>query len=64
MKTQSTRPYRTRFHRDGTVTLWSVYHQQWERWDAAAVSEGTLATLPKRERDRIGRMAAQHPQGG
>lgn len=48
--------YRTRFHRNGTVTVWDVYLQQWGRMHAAAVSNQTLATLPDSERERIIRM--------
>ena len=60
MKTTNrvTDPYRTTFHRDGSVTIWSVYRQQWERLDVSDLSDETLATLPPRERARIARMAA------
>jgi hypothetical protein len=44
-------PCKTTYHRDGTVTLWDVYTQQWVRgnnWD-----DETLATLSSKERARI-----------
>jgi hypothetical protein len=47
----------TRCHRDGTVTFWNVYTQQWERLCAMDISDDTLATLPHEERERIIRLA-------
>jgi len=52
-------PFRTTYHRDGTVTLWSVYRQQWERQHVDDLSDETLATLRPAERDRIARMQAK-----
>ena len=49
----------TTFHRDGTITLWHVYRQQWVRLAAAAISDETLATLSHRERARVLRMRVQ-----
>lgn len=49
--------YETTYHRDGTVTLWDVYKQQWERVAAENVSDEILASLTETERSRIGRMA-------
>jgi hypothetical protein len=57
--------YSTKFHRDGTVTLWNVYTQQWERHEAVALVEQCerpfgnllLPTLTAQERARIERMA-------
>lgn len=54
--TMTTSTYRSIFHRDGTVTLWHVYRQQWVRLAADAISDETLATLSQRERVRILRM--------
>ena len=48
----------TKFHRDGSVTIWNVYRQQWVRTSASAVTAETLATLTDAERNRIRRMAA------
>jgi len=42
--------YKTKFHRDGTVTIWDVYQQVWRR--TAAPSDHVLASLPKKDRDR------------
>ena len=47
------------FHRDGTITLWHVYRQQWVRMAATAISDETLATLSQRERARALRMRAK-----
>ena len=45
--------YRTKFHRDGTVTvtIWNVYAQQWMR--TSEPSDRMLASLPAKERQRI-----------
>ena len=58
--------YSTKFHRDGTVTLWNVYSQQWERHEATMLVEQCkrpfgnllLPTLNAKERARIERIAA------
>lgn len=44
-------PYRTKFHTDGTVTLWDVYAQQWvrDRWFGDAV----LSSLSRDERQDV-----------
>ena len=49
--------YKTTYHRDGTVTVWNVYTQQWERIAADQVSDQILASLNETERRRIGKMA-------
>ena len=48
----------TTYHRDGTVTYWSVYDQEWRREQAGNIGPATLATLSYAERARIARMAA------
>lgn len=46
--------YRTTYHRDGTVTYWSVYRQCWvER--AESVPDRELAAMDERERERVQR---------
>ena len=57
---------KTTFHRDGTVTTWDVFAQQWTRISARALVDQCehphgnliLPTLPAAERKRIDRMAA------
>jgi hypothetical protein len=49
MKNQD--PYRTKFHFDGTVTVWSVYAQQWQR--TSRPSDEILASLGWKERERV-----------
>ena len=49
---------KTKFHRDGTFTVWNVFTQQWER--TSKPSDRVLASLPKPERKRI--FAAQIKQ--
>lgn len=47
-------PYRTRFHRDGTVTYWHVYEQRWrKRTDVLSIPDTVIATLPWEERQRV-----------
>jgi hypothetical protein len=43
--------YATRFHRDGSVTVWSVYSQQWLR--TSHPSHEVLASLDTSERARV-----------
>ena len=43
--------YKTKYHRDGTVTVWDVYQQQWQR--TARPSDAVLASLGHRERERV-----------
>ena len=40
-------------HRDGTVSYWDVYLQQWRRKHVALVDSRTLATMGDDERARI-----------
>jgi transcriptional regulator with XRE-family HTH domain len=44
--------YRTRYHRDGTVTVWDVYAQRWIR-HACDVEDRVLAAVSAAERARI-----------
>ena len=43
-----------RYHRDGTVTYWSVYHQQWIR-RARTVPARELAAMCDDEREKVQR---------
>lgn len=51
--TNATRPStgKTSYHRDGSVTYWSVYSQTWQR--ASAVSDCELAAMGHDERERV-----------
>lgn len=53
------RNYQTRYHRNGTVTVWDVYQQQWTRREAASVyaDAKVMASLSHAERARIEAMA-------
>lgn len=39
-------------HRDGTITYWSVYAQEWRR-RAWAVPDRELAAMSPRDRERV-----------
>ena len=52
--------YRTTYHRDGTVTVWNVYIQQWERTDRP--SDRVLASLMPEERERVIRHCSSRPK--
>lgn len=56
--TSQANAYRPTYHRDGTVTIWSVYQQRWLRVSARKVSDRELAAMPEAWRARILRMAA------
>lgn len=44
---------KTKISKDGKVTFWSVYDQQWLCVYASLMMSRDLATLTKRERDQI-----------
>ena len=48
---------KTKYHRDGSVTLWNVYTQTWQRRSASRISDDVLSTLSPEERKRIAKMA-------
>lgn len=43
---------KTQFHRDGTITYWSVYQQVWVR-RASSISDRDLAAISEPECNRI-----------
>jgi hypothetical protein len=43
--------YQTKFHRDGSVTIWNVYTQQWQR--TSNPSDSVLASLSVKECERV-----------
>jgi len=45
------------YHRDGTVSHWDVYNQQWKRLPAEQISDSVLASMNDNERQRIARNA-------
>ncbi len=51
--------YDTTYHRDGTVTVWDVYRQQWTRRQASelALDNDVMPTLSGAERERVSAMA-------
>jgi len=55
----NTNYYKTTYHRNGTVTVWNIFKQGWERLAARDVCPEILATLTQSERDRIAKMAAK-----
>jgi len=42
--------FKTRFHRDATITLWDVHTQSWER--TGSPSDAQLAAMPAADRER------------
>ena len=49
--------FRTKFHRDGSVTLWDVYTQSWTR--TGNPTDAQLAAMPSNDRDRAIRHTAR-----
>ena len=49
--------YSTKFHRDGTFTIWNVYEQRWVR--LRNPSDRLLATLSEKEREKINAIRAR-----
>jgi hypothetical protein len=55
---QNRDPFRTTFHRDGTITFWNVYQQRWQRQRASSMSDQDLASMSQKDRARTLRMGA------
>jgi hypothetical protein len=51
--------YNPTFHRDNTVTFWSVYQQRWVRCAASRISDAELASMSDPERRRVARIVAK-----
>jgi len=56
--TQEKQMYNPTFHRDNTVTFWSVYEQRWVRCAASRISDAELASMSDSERRRVARIVA------
>jgi hypothetical protein len=52
--------YKTKFHKDRTVTIWNVYAQAWQRLQADLIPDQVLATLNDAERKRIAAIGATY----
>lgn len=52
MASKTRSEYATRYHRNGTVTVWDVYQQQWLR-QVGIVPSAVLATLTHEDRERV-----------
>jgi len=51
--TAATKPgQKPTFHRDGTVSYWSVYQQAWKRQNAALIPDRELAAMTPKQRTR------------
>jgi len=51
-------PFDTKYHSDGTVTLWNVYEQQWER--GSLFPDHVWASLSNEERRKIHQHSVMH----
>jgi len=49
-------PYKSTYHRDGSITFWSCYLQQWVRSPASHVNNQDLATMDEADRARTMRL--------
>jgi len=47
-----TNPVKTKFHRDGTITYWSVYKQSWQH-RVSSIPNEELAAMNEKERSRV-----------
>jgi hypothetical protein len=48
---RNTSPHRTIFHRDGSITVWNCFTQNWQR--TSHPSDRLLATMSEPERSRV-----------
>lgn len=51
--------YKSKFHRDGTVTFWNVYEQRWNRQVAKRISADNLSSMSESDRKRVLKMASK-----
>jgi len=58
METNRPRSGQTTYHRDGSVTHWDIYRQQWMR--QSHLSDEVLASMGTTERERVQRHLARH----
>ena len=56
-------PFKSTFHRDGSVTVWNVYRQGWQRAAAESISDSVLASLSGQERARVQRLRKEANRG-
>jgi len=47
------------YHRDGTVSFWSIFSKQWLRISATNISDEVLTSMTPRERERIAKIKAK-----
>jgi hypothetical protein len=59
MQTKSSDLFKSKFHRDGTVTFWNVYQQQWNRTQASRISDENIASMSASDRTRTIRISAK-----
>lgn len=57
MKVKKMKTLKTKIAKDGKVTFWSVYEQQWKCVYASLILDRDLAALTQSERNRIARAA-------
>lgn len=50
----------TTFHRNGDVTFWNVYTQQWTRYSPEDWEPGSFASLSDEEKERVNSILEQH----
>ena len=43
---------KTKFHKDGTITFWSVFNQQWVK-NAQDISDRELSAMSEKEREKV-----------
>ena len=58
MQTNRPRSGQTTYHRDGSVTHWDIYRQQWMR--QSHLSDEVLASMSASERARVLRHRERH----
>jgi hypothetical protein len=56
-KRKAMKSLKTKIAKDGKVTFWSTYEQQWKCVYASLILDRDLATLTQQERNRIAKAA-------
>lgn len=61
MKPKRKAGYESTFHRDGTVSYWDIYAQNWRRQSAASIRDEVLRSFDSEEVDRVRKHAETCP---
>jgi len=53
---------KNKYHKNGDVSFWNVYRQEWMRINANCITDNLLATMNDVQREQIARHAKRYPE--